>query len=169
MTSGPTDANNGDAATQDGTTPDAASNNDAAIVPSEVEEPAGGFDALGGLGGLGGAGGLDLGALMGAAQQMMGQMAEAQADLAAQVIEGTSGGGSVRISSTGDGRFTEVRIDASVIDPADGSMLEDLVLAALHDVAQQVSELQAGASPLAGGLPGGLPGGLDLGNLFGHG
>ena len=52
----------------------------------------------------------------------------------------------MRISSTGDGEFTEVHISPDVVDPGRSvEMLEDLVLAALHDVAEQVSGLQTRA------------------------
>jgi len=105
-----------------------------------------------------GGGGLDLGALIGAAQQMGAQMEEAQERIGATEVEGSSGGELVRITALGSGAFTGVHIDPSVIDPADPSMLEDLVLAALLDLGQQIAELQAEASPM---------GGLDLGGLFG--
>ncbi len=105
-----------------------------------------------------GGGGLDLGALLGAAQQMGAQMEEAQERIGATELEGTSGGELVRVTALGSGAFTGVHIDPSVIDPADPSMLEDLVLAALLDLGQQIAELQAEASPM---------GGLDLGGLFG--
>ncbi len=93
---------------------------------------------------------LDLGSLMGMAQQMGEQMAAAQQHLATTEVEGSAGSGLVRITSTGDGRFTSVAIEPDAVDPDDLTMLEDLVLAALHDVAAKVTELQAAASPLAG-------------------
>jgi DNA-binding YbaB/EbfC family protein len=99
---------------------------------------------------------LDLASLMGMAQQMGEQMVQAQDRLASTEVEGSSGGGLVRITSTGDGRFTSVSISPDAIDPDDPTMLEDLVLAALHDLAGKVTELQVGASPM---------GGLDLGAL----
>ena len=105
-----------------------------------------------------GAGGLDLGSLMGAAQQMGQQMAEAQERIAATELEGSAGGGLVRVRATGSGHFIGVQISPDAVDAADLTMLEDLVLAALHDVSQQIAELQAEASPM---------GGLDLGGLFG--
>jgi len=130
-----------------------------AIIPGEPEEPNHDPTDLGGL-----LGGLDIGSLIGAAQSMQEQFAEAQARLAETIVEGKAGGGVVRISSTGDGRFTEVHISPDAFDPDDPSMLEDLVLAALHDVAEQVSGLQNAGSPL--GDDGGL-GALGLGDLGG--
>ncbi len=128
------------------------------IEPDPDADESGAIADDAGIDPLGALGGLDLGSLMGAAQEMMGQMAEAQEALAAQVVEGSSGGGLVRIVSSGDGQFTAVHIDPAAADPDDPTLLEDLVLAALHDSAAQVSALQASASPLGGGALGGLLG-----------
>lgn len=110
-----------------------------------------------------GLGGLDLGALMGAAQNMQAQMAEDQARIAATVVDGNAGGGAVTVSVTGAFEFQKVTISPDAVDPDDHSMLEDLVLAALRDAATKVAALQAQANPLAG-LGDSLGG---LGGLFG--
>ena len=122
------------------------------------DEPAPGADLaipdLGALGALiGGEGGDDpLGGLLAQAQQMM----EAQAQAAEQEVEGVAGGGVVRIRATGTGQVLSVSIDPDVVDPSDVSLLEDLVLAALHDAVAKAQEAQAGAM-----------GGLDMGGLGG--
>lgn len=110
-----------------------------------------------------GLGGLDLGSLLGAAQNMQAQMAESQTRIAATVVEGNAGGGAVTVSVTGAFEFQRVTISPDAVDPDDHSMLEDLVLAALRDAATKVAALQAEANPLAG-LGDGLGG---LGGLFG--
>lgn len=97
------------------------------------------------LGALLGGGGLDLGSLMEQASQMQQQMAEAQAAAAGTVLEGAAGGGAVKVTVTGTGEFQSVRIDPGAVDPDDVAMLEDLVLAALHDATARIQELQAGA------------------------
>lgn len=108
-------------------------------------------------GGHPGPGGLpDLGGLLQQAQQMQAQLLAAQAEAADTVVEGHAGGGLVRIEMTGGGEFRSVRIDPSAIDPDDPGLLEDLVLAALHDVTARANELQQDAL-----------GGLDLGGLGG--
>ena len=66
-------------------------------------------------------------------------------------------GGAVRIAVTGGLEFRSVHIDPEAVDPDDVEMLEDLVLAALHDATAKVHELQAEASTALGGL--------DLGGL----
>jgi DNA-binding YbaB/EbfC family protein len=126
-------------------------------LPERIEPDASNDASLDPLDMFGG-GGLDLGSLMGVAQQMSEQMAEAQGLIAATQLEGSAGGGLVRVVATGSGQFVSVHISADAVDPDDLTMLEDLMLAALHDVGQGIAELQAQASPM---------GGLDLGGLFG--
>jgi DNA-binding YbaB/EbfC family protein len=103
--------------------------------------------------------GFDLGGLLEQAQQMQQQLMEAQAALADEVVEGHAGGGVVKVTVTGGMEFRSVKIDKSVVDPADVEMLEDLVLAALHDAAHKVQELtQQGMGQLGLGGLGGLLG-----------
>lgn len=79
-----------------------------------------------------------------------------QAELEALRIEGTSGGGLVRIEMTGAKEILSVRIDPSAVDPAEVEMLQDLVLAALRDASRQVDDaVQKKTSALLGGM---LPG-----------
>lgn len=116
-----------------------------------------GMPDLGGLlGGLGGAGGGGLGDLFAQAQQAM-----AASQAAAQTeIEGSAGGGVVKIRATGGGDVLGVSIDPMVVDASDVETLEDLVLAAFRDVNAKVAELHAGAmgnldpSAMLGGLSG---------------
>ncbi|HSL59872.1 MAG TPA: YbaB/EbfC family nucleoid-associated protein [Acidimicrobiales bacterium] len=101
----------------------------------------------------------DLGGLLEQAQQMQAQLLAAQAEAAEAVVEGHAGGGAVRIEMTAGGEFRSVHIDPSAVDPDDPGLLEDLVLAALHDATAQAAARQEQA---LGGL--GLGG---LGDLFG--
>ncbi|MPY92432.1 MAG: YbaB/EbfC family nucleoid-associated protein [Acidimicrobiia bacterium] len=100
-------------------------------------------------------GGFDLSSLLAGAQELVA----AQARAAEQEVVGSAGGGAVEVRVTGGGEFRQITIRPDVVDPADVSLLEDLVLAALHDAMAQVQDAQAGA---LGGL-----GGLDLGGLGG--
>ena len=79
----------------------------------------------------------------------------------AAVYEGSAGGGAVVVRATGDLQFESVTISKDVIDPDDADLLQDLVLAALHDLAATMADAQQEAM---GGL-----GGLDLGGLLGGG
>jgi DNA-binding YbaB/EbfC family protein len=97
-----------------------------------------------------------MGDLLKQAQKMQEQLMEAQAAAAEQVVEGQSGGGVVKVTVTGGMEFRSVSIDPDAVDPDDVSMLEDLVLAAIHDAVAKVNELSQQAM-----------GGLDMGGLGG--
>ncbi|CAN5502967.1 hypothetical protein BH20ACT2_BH20ACT2_23640 [soil metagenome] len=103
----------------------------------------------------------DLGGLLAQAQQMQEQLQAAQAAAAETVIEAASGGGVVKIQLTGAMEFRSVTIDPAAVDPDDVEMLEDLVLAALHDAMAEVAALQQTSM---GGFD---LGGLELGGLGG--
>ena len=97
---------------------------------------------------------IDFSALLEQAQQMQSQLMEAQAAAAEMVVEGTAGGGMVKIEVTGAMEFERVTIAPEAIDPDDPGMLEDLVLAALHDAVGKVQELSQQAMGNLGGLGG---------------
>jgi nucleoid-associated protein EbfC len=105
--------------------------------------------------------GFDLEALLGSAAQMQEQLMAAQQAAAAEVVEGQAGGGAVKVRVTGSFEFQGVEIAPAAIDPDDPEMLQDLVLAALHDAVARVNELQARAM---GGFD---PSSMDLGALLG--
>ncbi|MGF1600234.1 MAG: YbaB/EbfC family nucleoid-associated protein [Acidimicrobiales bacterium] len=109
-------------------------------------------------------GGFDLNNLLEQAQAMQQQMAAAQEEQASTIVTGSAGGGKVTIEATGGGEFRNITIAPDAVDPDDVELLEELVLAALHDVTAQIGELQAGAMgnlqlPDIGGLGGLLGGG----------
>jgi nucleoid-associated protein EbfC len=106
---------------------------------------------LPGLPDLGDLGGDALGGLLEQAQRMMA----AQAEAAEREVEGVAGGGVVRIRATGAGQVLAVTIAPEVVDPDDVVMLEDLVLAALHDVNARLTEIQRAAMGPLGDLLGG--------------
>jgi nucleoid-associated protein EbfC len=76
-------------------------------------------------------------------------------------VTGTAGGGLVRVTMSGAGEVTAMKIDPDAVDPADVETLEDLVVAALHSAAEEQRRLaEQKLGPLTSGLPGagGLPG-----------
>ena len=103
-------------------------------------------------------GGLDMGSLFEQAALVQEQMLAAQQQAAETVLEGVAGGGAVRIELTGGMEFRSVTLAPEAVDPDDIEMLQDLVLAALHDAVARVNELAEGSLGL---------GGLDLGGLLG--
>ena len=121
--------------------------------PNAPDTPDASMPDLGALlGGAGGGGMPDLGSLMEQAQQMLAGAQEA----AAEVVEGSSGGGMVKIEVDGGFNVHSVSIDPSVVDPNEVEMLNDLVLAALRDASSQLQDSQSDAM-----------GGMDLGGLGG--
>lgn len=104
---------------------------------------------------MGPEGQLDLQQLMQQAQQMQEQLAAAQEELSEAEVTGTAGGGVVSVTITGSGEVTAVKIDPSVVDPAEVETLEDLVVAAWQAATEQQRQLAAEKmGPLASGLPG---------------
>ena len=112
----------------------------------------------------------DLNALLGQAMEMQQMLAAAQQEAALKSLTGSSAGGAVQIDVSGAGEFEAVRLDPSVVDPTDVSLLEDLLLAALRDASSKVAGANAESmEAVVGGLGGlgGLDGGLGLGGLGG--
>jgi DNA-binding YbaB/EbfC family protein len=115
------------------------------------------FEALG-------SGGFDFQGLLEQAQQMQSQLESAQERLADARVEGTAGGGAVRVTVNGIGELQAVTIRAGTFDGSsddDLSDLGDLVVAAYRDAKTQADAMASDAlGPLGGGgLPGGgLPG-----------
>ena len=106
--------------------------------------------------GFGGMGGMNMNALMKQAQKMQKQVEEAQAALAEQVIETTSGGGAVKVSITGKKEIKEIKINPEVVDPDDVEMLEDLILTSVNEALRQAEVANGTMSKIAGGGLGGM-------------
>ncbi|HVA73006.1 MAG TPA: YbaB/EbfC family nucleoid-associated protein [Acidimicrobiales bacterium] len=104
----------------------------------------------------------DFNSLLSQLGQVQQNLREAQQAAAAKVVEGTAGGGAVRVKVTGGLDFQDITIDPSVLD--DVEMLQDLVLAAVRDAVEQAHAL---ASSALGGIAGAGGGALDLGGLLG--
>ncbi len=122
--------------------------------PSAAGSGGGGLRAGLGAGGLGGGGGNPLAK----AQEML---AKAQEEVAATTVEGSSGGGAVKIQMTGDQKITGITISPDVVDPEDVEMLQDLIMGAIANASEKADAVQSNSfSAITGGLN--LPG-LGLG------
>ncbi|MBU0985601.1 MAG: YbaB/EbfC family nucleoid-associated protein [candidate division Zixibacteria bacterium] len=94
-----------------------------------------------------------LGNMMKQVQQMQAKMEAMQAELEEARVEGTSGGGMVKVTATGKGDLVAIEIDPEVVDKDDVEMLQDLVLAAVNQAKEKSSELQQEQmSGITGGL-----------------
>jgi len=96
-----------------------------------------------------------------AAETIQTQMNEMQVKLDNIEVEGSSGGGVVKVRCTAKGRMLGVQIDDSLMVPTEKQMLEDLITAAFNDArdkADRVSNEQM--QEMQGGM--GLPPGFKL-------
>jgi nucleoid-associated protein EbfC len=78
-------------------------------------------------------------------------------------VEGTTGGGAVRVKMNGRLEVVSVRIDPELVKSADNELLEDLIAAAVNAALVRARE---GAASSLSSMTGGLPPGLfpDLGS-----
>ena len=98
-----------------------------------------------------------IGKLMKQAQRMQRQMEEVQTALAAKTVEGTSGGGAVKVTARCDGSLAGVKIDPAAVSPSDVSMLEDMILTAANQALAEAKEIhyaEMGKVTAGIGLPG---------------
>src|SRR5215472_10400219 len=103
----------------------------------------------------------DLSGLMKQAAEFKSKMEAMQAELDRIEIEGSSGGGLVKLALSGKGEVRNVRIDDALLKPDQKEILEDLVVAAHADARRKLeTTLAEKMQALTGGLP--LPPGLKL-------
>ncbi len=104
----------------------------------------------GGFGGFGG--GNQMQNLMRQAQKMQEEMQKAQAELEEMEVEGTSGGGLVKVNMTAKKVVKSINIDPNAVDTEDIEMLEDLLVAALNDGYTKADKLYSEKMGAFGGL-----------------
>ena len=100
----------------------------------------------------------DLGSIMKQAQAMQQKLADAQERIAALEIEGTSGGGMVRLVLKGSGELARLDIDESLMAPREAEVVADLVVAAHADAKRKLDAEQAELMKQAAGPFAGMPG-----------
>jgi DNA-binding YbaB/EbfC family protein len=83
-----------------------------------------------------------LGDMMKQVQKMQAKMEEVQKELENKRVEGTSGGGMVKVVANGKQEILEIKIDPEVVNKEDVEMLEDLVLAAVNQAREKSVEVQ---------------------------
>lgn len=104
----------------------------------------------GGFGGFGGNNQMQN--LMRQAQKMQEEMQKAQAELEETEVEGTAGGGLVKINMTAKKVVTGITINPDAVDMDDLTMLEDLIIAALNDGYDKADEVYSEKMGAFGGL-----------------
>tara|TARA_X000000950_G_scaffold250193_1_gene310652 strand:+ start:34 stop:357 length:324 start_codon:yes stop_codon:yes gene_type:complete len=104
---------------------------------------------------------VNIGNMMKQAQQLQKKMAEAQDKLNEIEVEGSSGGGLVKVTATAKGNFKRITIEDSLMKGDEKEILEDLIIAAINDAKQKgENAAQEEMKSLTGGLP--LPPGMKL-------
>jgi DNA-binding YbaB/EbfC family protein len=86
----------------------------------------------------------DFDEIMKMAQNAQAELQKAQDSLDAIEVEGAAGGGMVKIRATAKGRILAVEIDASLLDPTEKSLVEDLIAAAINDARAKADAAAAG-------------------------
>lgn len=100
----------------------------------------------------------DISQIMRQAQAMQAKIAEAQKKLEAMEVEGSAGGGLVKVRISGKTALLGLSIDPSLMAPGEQEILEDLIKAAHEDARRKLEEAQNDEMKgLSGGL-GMLPG-----------
>jgi len=100
----------------------------------------------------------DLNSLMKQAKAMQEKLAEAQERIAALEIEGTSGGGMVKLVLKGTGELAKLDIDDSLMTPGEADVVADLVVAAHGDAKRKLEQAQGELMQQAAGPFAGMPG-----------
>ena len=103
----------------------------------------------------------DLMGMMKQAKQLQEKMEAMQAEVAAMEVDGSAGGGLVKVLTNGKSELKSIRIDPSLMKPEEAEILEDLIVAAINDARQKAEgKLAAKMQEMTGGLQ--LPPGMKL-------
>ena len=101
---------------------------------------------------------MDMQKMLKQAKKMQQQLADVQDGLKDVVVEATAGGGMVKATMSGDGVLQSITIDPQALDPEDGELLQDMIVAA-------VNEASSNASDVANQRMGAITGGLNIPGL----
>ena len=93
------------------------------------------------------------------AQALQAKLTKAQEELGNMKVEGSAGGGAVKVTIDGHQRVHGVNIAPEVVNAAEVDMLQDLVMAAFNDAVKKSQDMAA--NQLSG-----LTGGLKIPGLF---
>lgn len=103
----------------------------------------------------------DMLGMMKQAKQLQEKMETMQAEVASMEVEGSSGGGMVKVVVNGKGEVQSVKIDPSLVTPDEVEILEDLIVAAATDARTRSDQmLQDKMQEMTGGMS--LPAGMKL-------
>ena len=99
----------------------------------------------------------NIGKLIKQAARAQQQMEEIQTQLATRTVEGSSGGGAVKVLATCNGSIRSVKINPQAVNPAEVSLLEDMLVTAVNaalEQAQKISSAEMGKVTQGLNIPG---------------
>lgn len=103
----------------------------------------------------------NIGNMMRQAQEMQQRLGDMQKALANVFFEGFAGGDAVKVVLNGSGVATAVNIKPAIVDVADLSVLEDLLVAAFNDARAKIEKhVEGETQKIMGGMA--LPPGFKL-------
>jgi len=99
----------------------------------------------------------EMGNLLKQAQQMQRELDRAREELVKMRVEGSAGGGVVRVEVSGEGMVLKVHVKPELVASGDASLIEETVLAAVRDGLTRAATMrQERMAKVTGGLN--LPG-----------
>ncbi|MDZ4773167.1 MAG: YbaB/EbfC family nucleoid-associated protein [Planctomycetota bacterium] len=101
----------------------------------------------------------EMGNLLKQAQQMQRELDRVREELARTRVEGSAGGGVVRVEATADGMIQKVHVRPDLVSSGDVSMIEETVLAAVRDALVNATKMREEKMKK-------VTGGLNLPGLF---
>ncbi|NLG80840.1 MAG: YbaB/EbfC family nucleoid-associated protein [Firmicutes bacterium] len=100
---------------------------------------------------------MNMGKMMKQIQKMQADIMRVQEELKDKTVQGTAGGGVVKVTANGHQEVVAIEISPEAVDPNDVEMLQDLILAAVNEALRKAQELAASEmGKVAGNI--GLPG-----------
>lgn len=75
------------------------------------------------------------------AARIQRQMEDVQNQLGQRTVEGTSGGGAVKVVAKCNGLLESIKIDPQALNPADVTLLEDMVITAVNSALDQAKKI----------------------------
>lgn len=83
----------------------------------------------------------DFGDMMSQVKETQEQMGKIQEKLKDRVVEGTAGGGMVKVQINGQKEVLAVKIDPEIVDSEDVELLEDMIIAATNQGMEKAEEM----------------------------
>jgi len=98
-----------------------------------------------------------IGKLVKQAARAQQQMEQIQAQLATRTVEGSSGGGAVKVLAKCNGSIDSIKINPQAVNPAEVPLLEDMLVTAVNaalEQAHKISSVEMGKVTQGFNLPG---------------